>query len=534
METGEMLQSNETLLEKREPSSRRSLLYASAGVVAGAAVSMLQSSPAHAHSQTAAGANFINVRDYGAVGNGVTLDTTAFNNAIAAASGKAVNIPNGTYLVGSFTIPLGVTLVFERGAILRPSGMPTITVHGDIEAGHYQIFELGFSFTETLTVNRPRVKVEWFGAKSAASFLDSGPQIQYAVNFCQSTRTHVLVFGAGYFYTNQTITITKPVGIIGQGIHDTTIFGGGSIPSPDPIFHYNGTTTPINDIIIGHMTIRDQYDKRLDGIRTTYLNSTKFEDLFFYGLHVAYRSMVDCWCIAFENITVLGCRYGMVLGIGSTDNRIYQSIICGTLTSIAVQGILNHLVIDSCDFESCSAGPIEFQHYPGTITDIEIVNCRFEKNVGSIGTTAGGNIDTFVFRNNYVENSNNNTAYFLVLRNVSNAIIDGNYFQAPSATVIDAGSSQNTGILAQNNRCLCANFSTRPQNTLNGTPHAYAINNGPGLSPSVEHGTAAPASGTYQRGSIVWHHQPASGGNAGWICTAAGTPGTWKTFGTIS
>lgn len=47
-------------------------------------------------------------------------------------------------------------------------------------------------------------------------------------------------------------------------------------------------------------------------------------------------------------------------------------------------------------------------------------------------------------------------------------------------------------------------------------------------------GTAAPTSGTYEVGDIVYNSAPAAGGFVGWVCTTAGTPGTWKTFGAIS
>ena len=47
-------------------------------------------------------------------------------------------------------------------------------------------------------------------------------------------------------------------------------------------------------------------------------------------------------------------------------------------------------------------------------------------------------------------------------------------------------------------------------------------------------GTAAPVAGTWTLGWIRWNTNPVAGENAGWICTAAGTPGTWKTFGSIS
>jgi hypothetical protein len=47
-------------------------------------------------------------------------------------------------------------------------------------------------------------------------------------------------------------------------------------------------------------------------------------------------------------------------------------------------------------------------------------------------------------------------------------------------------------------------------------------------------GTAAPTSGTWAVGDVVWNSAPNAGGFAGWICTTAGTPGTWKTFGAIT
>lgn len=45
--------------------------------------------------------------------------------------------------------------------------------------------------------------------------------------------------------------------------------------------------------------------------------------------------------------------------------------------------------------------------------------------------------------------------------------------------------------------------------------------------------SAAPVDGTWKQGDIVWNTGAAAGGKAGWICTVAGTPGTWKAFGAI-
>lgn len=51
--------------------------------------------------------------------------------------------------------------------------------------------------------------------------------------------------------------------------------------------------------------------------------------------------------------------------------------------------------------------------------------------------------------------------------------------------------------------------------------------------------TASPAgtwTGTYEVGDIAWNRSPTAGGvePIGWVCTVAGTPGTWAAFGTIA
>lgn len=45
--------------------------------------------------------------------------------------------------------------------------------------------------------------------------------------------------------------------------------------------------------------------------------------------------------------------------------------------------------------------------------------------------------------------------------------------------------------------------------------------------------TAAPTTGQAARGDVIYNRNPSAGGNVGWICVTAGTPGTWKAFGTI-
>ncbi len=46
-------------------------------------------------------------------------------------------------------------------------------------------------------------------------------------------------------------------------------------------------------------------------------------------------------------------------------------------------------------------------------------------------------------------------------------------------------------------------------------------------------GAAAPTTGTWARGDIVYSTLAAAAGKAGWVCITAGTPGTWKPFAAI-
>ena len=46
--------------------------------------------------------------------------------------------------------------------------------------------------------------------------------------------------------------------------------------------------------------------------------------------------------------------------------------------------------------------------------------------------------------------------------------------------------------------------------------------------------TAAPTTGNWARGDIVYNSAPSAGGTIGWVCVSAGTPGTWKTWGSIA
>jgi len=62
----------------------------------------------------------------------------------------------------------------------------------------------------------------------------------------------------------------------------------------------------------------------------------------------------------------------------------------------------------------------------------------------------------------------------------------------------------------------------------------YSVRRTHGADSSEYFGEAAPTTGTWGRQDIVWNSTPTAGGAVGWVCVVAGSPGTWKAFGSIS
>lgn len=70
------------------------------------------------------------------------------------------------------------------------------------------------------------------------------------------------------------------------------------------------------------------------------------------------------------------------------------------------------------------------------------------------------------------------------------------------------------------------------------TPYAPAVidqssGGGNSIEPAQRHATAPPAMGLWSRGDVVWNAAPSTGEPMGWVCTSAGTPGSWNVLGRV-
>lgn len=150
----------------------------------------------------------LNVRDFGAKGDGIHDDTTAIVRALSSAGDQEQTIffPPGRFLLrDSLRILKGINLRFERGARLVLDDGVVLSHEGSVEAGPWQIF----SCKETAKVERlpgaENVYPQWWGAQGDfitngainAAPTDNRDAFQRAVN---ASRT-VLVPEGNYFFS---------------------------------------------------------------------------------------------------------------------------------------------------------------------------------------------------------------------------------------------------------------------------------------------------------------------------------------------
>ena len=161
--------------------------------------------------------NWANVKTYGAVGDGSTDETSAFN--AAKASGLPLYIPQGTFKVSGFESAQNVP-VYIDGVI---GG--TITINGPIMAKNKQIFETGSSVT--IAKQYADGSADWF------------PDLQSAINTLH--KVHL---------SNRTYTATTNITINKSGF---------SMVGPEYSDEGNGALIVLNNnssIIVGDVTGR--------------------------------------------------------------------------------------------------------------------------------------------------------------------------------------------------------------------------------------------------------------------------------------
>ena len=297
--------------------------------------------------------SFYNVRDYGAVGDGTNLDSTAIDAAIAAAAsagGGTVRLPAGTYLSGSIHLRSNIELFIDAGATIlgAPQSLHAydpaepFAGHAYQDSGHTH-FHNSLIWGEGLTnvTISGRGTINGGGLVRSASLLDRLDN--HAIPADQTVSTDDLRIG------NKSICLKLCRNIL---IRDVTIFHGG---------WFAMLITGCDNLTIDNVTIdtdRDGMD--LDCCRNTVVSNCRVNSPNDDGICPKSTYALGETRIT-ENLTIVNCQVSgfvegtlldgtMKPGRGGTGR-----IKFGTESS----GGFRNCTVANCTFRSCHGLAIE-------------------------------------------------------------------------------------------------------------------------------------------------------------------------------
>lgn len=531
-----------------------------------------------------------NVKAFGAKGDGVTDDTLAIQSTIddAEINGGVVYLPDGTYLVSQITVSNSVRFLSFGKATIKHSVFvgDMISIQGTgIEVSFDGLFFDGNNSAQVTESTNSIIEVRAVGTKTAPMYVNVTDcefrnQCFASINFYSD-----LGFGTGqeYIYVDNSrfyggnegnSSIYDPkyisvndgaIGEITRCIFDlqrsATQFGisGVVFASTNPAItalgsiiisecefrglgRYAANSLGAIDIYIfaQNITITDNkfYDSTASPIKTKtnskniLISGNEIENVIngAPGINVSGNTTTTVYDSFIVQNNIIKNTGGSGIIVQSIVGLIYTDIIISgnELSTIGNRGIEMHycsraLVIDNI-LKSISSLGMWFVNCSGHFT----ISRNILYTVGSFGiygdtgdsglsVIASNNqifastkygiyfdsVDTLTLSHNIsdsIVNSSGSVGYYVA--NVSNAVIIGN--QTINST---------TGI-----QITSVNPIIEQNNSWNG---------------SQFYGTAAPTTGTWKVGDKVWQTVPVAAGYTGFVCTTAGTPGTWKGFGLI-
>lgn len=442
----------------------------------------------------------ISVKDFGAVGDGTTDDTTAIQATINAVNALTMNgavyLPTGTYKIStSLNVPYGVSIYGDGGtaSILQCEDCDglTFTTFG---------YEIGSMFFED------------FGLTANSGTNRTGI---VSINSPTSTTQDGLYFNRLRFYSwNQCFILsstsnTTISNCVAQNINNFASLG-----------QSNGQS-------IGIRIINNRIVYAAGGLGT----NNK------YAIDIAGTSGFN------ESIHILQNQiYGFEINI-NVDEATFVNIVgndlSGSVKVIAFVTPNGGYNICNNYIEVTSTGTGIYGSAQGVETPTTKTNIEQNYFIGATGTALIGiqlndGINTYQW--NATIRDNTFTGFVTAdirLYACGKTLVDGNRCMSTTPTnSIFVGQVIGLPVILTNNYFNKALYADVPADIIAGT--LILQNNVESNSFQSTHQAAAPIAGTWRVGDIVYNNAPATAGYIGWVCTVAGTPGTWKPFGVIA
>jgi hypothetical protein len=501
-----------------------------------------------------------NVLDYGADATGATDSTTAFQAALN--TGKDVYIPNGTFSITELTMSVSQT-VFGNGSLsvikaLSGSNALFTMQNGCTLRNFYingnnqgQLYRNIATATSKFQLVVDSITVENWLTGFTLSFV-SCQYVTVSNSFFNNVYSVVRASACLDFWVLNNYSNVNRFATLGF--------------DPDPYFFEGACGNVIIDGNQINGSLRDGivFEPLVSGsqritISNNVIKEMKESAIWFEG---------KCTKAVVSNNTIENC-YGLIyfsgmgveIGGDSNDIVVDGNVVNNCLTGIYANG--GSCTISNNFVHECTGYGITA--YQDGVYEIIGNVCR-----GNGGGFQGNSITTGLIldSNLFIENSANGASIGPALKNstITNNTFKKNNGAASTDPILSAGlaiqSIYNLGLdktsvvnnifigerigisvtiavggsVVPNTNVIANNVYSgiTSQNIYFGTgANVQGVVDLP-VTSSISYGIAAPVSGYYNIGSIVYNTAPASAGYIGWVCTVGGTPGTWNTFGLIS
>lgn len=253
---------------------------------------------------------FLSIRDFGAVCDGSTDDTTAVTNAIANIGASTVKlvIPGPTKITSAVTFLPGTTLVFPAGGYFVGIGGgvgsgPVVTVQSQIEAGRTTVFSNCDPYSSVPQTLYP----EWFGAKNDDN-TDCAPGMLAAVRMTRNVGG-IMYLEAGSYKVYSTVNFNTNKFTV-QGAGKNASFIKASSTSVYPVYIVGAS----NVAKVANVALRD-FSIWVDTDTTTTAG-------------LVLRQTADCLV---ENMQINGFIIGLSM-FGATNTELHS--VRATQTSV--------------------------------------------------------------------------------------------------------------------------------------------------------------------------------------------------------
>lgn len=511
------------------------------------------------------------VSDYGATGDGSTDDAGAIQAAITAAStdGGEVYIPPGTYIIG--TVLLHESYVTLRGAGM---GVTTLKLKDATAANVINCGRSGYTGEvlhariESLTIdgnsaNQTSAAIYPIQAWGTVGLVIDRVEIKnatrHAIGLFESPITDTVI-------TNCYLHDAERCLLYASDAHGLTMSGNRleawSLEGADvaPAIGFVGTA---NDRVI----FADNQCVNGSGERFFMEASTIISDSSFTGNVIDANDLNGSGISGYFDRTVFsgnvvlngsghGSRSGYEL-VGNDllieGNRIEDGCISFS-AGAGAKGKRISVVGNQIAQTSADGNAIAFGTSANPVSDV-LISCNIIDMTGSSGSAEGiavgtygtsGEVDRVQIVGNIIYGPGSGVASTRGIRLLgaagsSGLLIADNLITACYAGVSSLSNTNHDEVTVTGND-LRGNGAAFESIEAAGTWRVYGnilADDKIGMTlnsagNTVQYAAAAPSAGTYLQGDIVWNTGAAAEGTVGWVCTSAGSPGTWKTFGVIS